>query len=120
MRGYRNYSADPHPGELREQIDIEREVNTINANGYPETVYITIAKKVWTAIDDAGNQAFRAGDSEIAQNVFNFVIRHRRDVAVGMFVLFEGQRRLIVDIGHYGFKKTYLGFKTMLNQGVTK
>lgn len=120
MRGYKNYEGNPHPGALREQIDIVREENTVNANGYPETVNIPVYTKLWASADDAGNQKFRAGDSEIAQNVINFTIRHRPGIEPGMFVLFEGLRREIVDIGHYGFRSRYLGLKTLQNQGVTQ
>lgn len=118
MRGYRNYASDPHPGELTEQIDILKLLNTINKNGYPEPVYKPIYKKLWSTADDAGNQTFRASDSEIAQGVINFVIRYRAGIAVGMFVVFQGQRREIVDIGNYGIKRRYLGLKTMLNKAV--
>lgn len=119
MRGYRNYSADPHPGELREQIDILREISVINENGYPEIRFEPVYQKVWTTADDAGNQTFRAGDSEIAQGVINFVIRYRAGIEVGMFVVFNGERREITDIGNYGFKRRYLGLKTMINRAVS-
>ena len=120
MPGHKSFNADPHPGDLREQIDIVREANEINENGYPETTFVTIADKVWATVDDAGNQGFRAGDSEISRNMVNFVIRHRSDLEVGMYVVFEGERRMIVDIGHYGFKRRYLRLKTALNRAVAK
>ncbi len=120
MRGYRNYNSDPHPGDLREQIDILRQTNIINANGYPEPSYGVVYKKLWAGADDAGNQSFRASDSEIAQNVINFVVRHRSDIEVGMFVRYEGELRVIVDIGHYGVRRRYLGLKTMKNRAVTE
>lgn len=118
MRGYRNYASDPHPGELTEQIDIVRLVNTINENGYPEPTMEPVYRKLWTAADDAGNQTFRASDSEIAQGVINFVIRYRALITVGMYVLYHGEEREIVDIGNYGFKRRYLGLKTMRNKAV--
>ena len=120
MPGYTNSSPPPHPGELREQIDIVQEINTINVNGYPETTLTTVAEKVWAAVDDTGNQRFRAGDSEVAQNTVNFAIRHRSDIAIGMYVLFNAEQWLIVDIGNYSFSRRYLNLKTILNRAVTK
>ena len=120
MPGYRNDRVNPHPGELREQIDIVLETNAINENGYPETTLTTIAKKLWAAVDDTGNQRFRAGDSEVAQSTVNFSIRHRSDIVIGMYVLFDGEQRQIVDIGHYGYDRRYLNLKTVLNRAVSK
>ena len=53
MRGYKNFESDPHPGDLRNLVEIGYTENIINENGYPESTD-TVVCKVWAAATDAG------------------------------------------------------------------
>lgn len=121
MRGYRTFNPSPHPGDLRERIRIGRTVSTVGPNGYPIS-RDEIIRTCWAGVDDAGTQAFRAADMEMTEDVLNFVIRHRdgKGVSVGMWVEFDGERRDIKNIGHYGYRRAYLGLKTYNQKAVSR
>ena len=34
MRGYKNFESDPHPGDLRQLVEIGYTENVVNDNGY--------------------------------------------------------------------------------------
>lgn len=117
MRGYKNFEASPHPGNLRHLIEIGYTENIINENGYPEPTDIIICK-VWASATDAGNQTFYSADTENAEGVINFTIRYRSDIQPGMWVRFLGEKRVITTLGEYEFKRRYLGLKTSVVKGV--
>ena len=79
MRGYKNFEGDPHPGDLRHLIEIGYTENQINDNGFPEPID-KIVCRVWAAVTDAGNQAYRSADVKNTEAVVNFTIRYRKDI----------------------------------------
>lgn len=115
MRGYKNFEGNPHPGDLREKIDIGRTVNVIGENGYPSGTD-TVICTVWAGLTDAGNEAFRSADATDVRSVVNFVIRYREDIENGMWVKYKGEKYYIQAIGQYGFLKTYLGLRGVLDK----
>ena len=117
MRGYKNFESDPHPGDLRHLVEIGYTENSINANGYPEPKDVVVCK-VWAACIDAGNQHYRAADVMNTEQVINFTIRYRPDVKPGMWVLWNGQKQIITEIGEYDFKRRYLRLTTTAVKGV--
>jgi SPP1 family predicted phage head-tail adaptor len=118
VRGYKNFEFDPHPGALRHLVEIGQTDNVINENGYPEPVD-TVLCKVWASATDAGNQHFRAADSDNAEAVINFTIRHRPDILPGMWVRFMDQKWRIITLGEYEFKRRYLGIKASIVKGIS-
>lgn len=118
MRGYKNFESNPHPGDLRHLVEIGYTENTINENGYPEPSDVVVCR-VWASAIEAGNQTFRAADTENAEGVINFTIRYRDDVQPGMWVRFLGDKRVISTMGEYEFKRRYLGLKTSVVKGVS-
>jgi SPP1 family predicted phage head-tail adaptor len=106
LRGYKNFEATPHPGDLRHLVEIGYTENAINDNGYPEPTDVVVCK-VWAAATDAGNQHFRAADAVNTEAVVNFTIRYRADIAAGMWVRFRGERWIISTLGEYGFRRRY-------------
>ena len=118
MRGYKNFEGSPHPGDLRHRIEIWRTENTINENGYPEAKDVRVCR-VWAAVTDAGNQAYRSADVKNTEAVVNFTIRYRKDIEPGMWVLFHGKKWNISTLGEYGFLGSYLGIKASLAEGVS-
>ena len=117
MRGYKSFESDPRPGDLRHLIEIGYTDNEINENGYPEPVD-TVVCKVWASAIEAGNQTFRAADTENAEGVINFTVRYRSGLQPGMWVKFLGEKRVITTMGEYEFKRRYLGLKTSVVKGV--
>ena len=117
MRGYKNFEFDPHPGDLRHLLEIGLTENAINENGYPES-QDRIVCKVWASATDAGNQHFRASDSDNAEAVINFTIRYRADIKPGMWVRFLNEKWRIVTLGEYQFKRRYLGLKAAIVKGI--
>lgn len=117
MRGYKNFESDPHPGDLRHLIEIGFTENAVNANGYPEPRDVVVCR-AWASAIEAGNQTFRAADTVNAEGVTNFTIRYRSDVQPGMWVRFLGDKRVIITMGEYEFKRRYLGLKTSIVKGV--
>ena len=118
MRGYKNFEGDPHPGDLRHLIEIGYTENQINDNGFPEPID-KIVCRVWAAVTDAGNQAYRSADVKNTEAVVNFTIRYRKDIEPGMWVLFHGKKWNISTLGEYGFLGSYLGIKASLAEGVS-
>ena len=118
MRGYKNFDATPHPGDLRHLVEIGYTVNEINENGYPVATDV-VACEVWAGVIDAGNQHYRSADTMNTEAVINFTIRHRRDVKPGMWVLFQGEKWDISTLGEYGFRRDYLGLKASIAKGVS-
>ena len=118
MRGYKNFDATPHPGDLRNLVEIGYTENIINENGYPEPTD-TVVCSVWAASLDAGNQSFRAADTVNSEAVINFTIRYRDDVKPGMWVRFRGEKWIISTLGEYEYKRRYLGLKTSIVKGVS-
>lgn len=118
MRGYKNFDATPHPGDLRHMVEIGYTVNEINENGYPAAKDVVLCK-VWAQATDAGNQHYRSADTMNTEAVINFTIRYRSDVKPGMWVLFQGEKWDISTLGEYGFKRTYLGLKASIAKGVS-
>lgn len=117
MRGYKNFEFNPHPGNLRHLVEIGQTDNVINENGYPEPID-TVICKVWASATDAGNQHFRASDSDNTEAVINFTIRHRPDIKPGMWVRFLGEKWRIITLGEYEFKRRYLGLKASIIKGI--
>ena len=118
MRGYKNFESTPHPGDLRNLVEIGYTENAINENGYPEPKDVVVCT-VWAAALDAGNQHFRAADSVNTEAVINFTIRFRPDITPGMWVRFRGEKWLISTLGEYEFKRRYLGLKASIVKGVS-
>ena len=117
MRGYKNFESDPHPGDLRNLVEIGYTENVINANGYPEATDVVVCK-VWASATDAGNQHFRAADTINTEAVINFTIRFRDDIKPGMWVRFRDEKWIISTLGEYEFKRRYLGLKASTVKGV--
>lgn len=118
MRGYKSFDATPHPGDLKEMIEIYRTENTINENGYPEALNVLMCT-VWASAIDAGNQAYRSADAQNTETVVNFTIRYRDDIVPGMWVKFKNKRWNITTLGEYAFTRAYLGLKASLADGVS-
>lgn len=118
MRGYKNFDSAPHPGELRNLVEIGYTENAINENSYPEPTD-TVVCSVWAAALDAGNQSYRAADTVNSEAVINFTIRYRDDVKPGMWVRFRGEKWIISTLGEYEYKHRYLGLKASIVKGVS-
>ena len=117
MRGYKNFEATPHPGNLRNLVEIGYTENAINENGYPEPTNRVVCK-VWAAAVDAGNQHYRAADTVNSEAVINFTIRYRGDIKPGMWVKFRDEKWIISTLGEYEFKRRYLGLKASNVKGI--
>ena len=120
MRGYRSFTDSPHPGDLRNRIEIGYTMNVKNINGYPEPVD-TVICTVWAAAGGSGSQDFRAADARNIEQETNFIIRHRDDIKKGMWVRFKGEKDekwFITAIDPYGFRRQYLGLKASDVEGV--
>ncbi len=118
MRGYKTFESDPHPGDLQHRIEIGYTENTINENGYPEATDVVVCR-AWAAVNDAGNQHYRAADVMNTEAVLNFTIRYRDNIVPGMWVKFRDEKWWISTLGQYSFKRTYLGLKASLSKGVS-
>jgi len=118
LRGYKNFESDPHPGDLRNLVEIGYTENIINENGYPEPTDHVVCK-VWAAATDAGNQHFRAADTVNSEAVINFTIRYRENIKPGMWVKFRDEKWIISTLGEYEFKRRYLGLKASIVKGVS-
>ena len=118
MRGYKSFDGTPHPGDLRQRIQIGYTENTINENGYPEPKDVILCR-VWASAIDAGNQHYRSADVMNTEQVVNFTIRYRPDVKPGMWVLFNGEKWEISTLGEYAYTKAYLGLKASVAKGVS-
>ena len=110
MRGYKNFESDPHPGDLRNLVEIGYTENAISENGYPNPTDVVVCR-VWASTIDAGNQHYRAADVINAEAVINFAIRYRTDIKPGMWVRCRGEKWYISTLGEYAFKRKYVGLK---------
>ena len=93
----------PHPGELRQLVEICCTVHEINENGFPvETEQVVC--QVWAKAEDCDSRYFTSGDKENTERGIWFTIRWRNDVRPGMWVLWNGQKQIITEICEYDFK----------------
>ena len=108
----------PHPGELRQLVEIGRTVHEINENGFPVETEQVICQ-VWAKAEDGDSRYFTSGDAENTERGIWFTIRWRSDVQPGMWVLFQGEKWNISTLGEYSFRKKYLGLKASIAKGVS-
>lgn len=109
--GNKNWGKPPTPGDLRWRIEIVSPVATVSESGYPETHDEPVCS-TWAQVVQSGDSTNPEGNATARASALNFAIRWREDIAVGMYVLFEGKRYEIVALGGFDFKKRYLGMKT--------
>ena len=108
---------NPHPGELNTPVDIYSTTNTINENGYPVETD-TLVCHVWADVQDASNRYFRTADADAAETGLTFFIRWRNDIQLGMWVMWNGERQYIEQIGQLDFRHRYLQLTTKSVKGV--
>ena len=107
----------PHPGELRQLVEIGKTVNIVNENGFPvETEQVVC--QVWAKAEDGDSRYFTSGDAENTERGIWFTIRWRNDVRPGMWVLWNGQKQIITEICELDFKRRYLRLTTKAVKGV--
>ena len=109
--------AMPHPGQLRNLVDIGRTVNAPNGNGYAVETEEVICR-VWASAEDGSSRYLVAGDAGTAARGLIFVIRWRGDVVPGMWVRFRDEKHRIEKVEEYDFKRRYLRLITMSAKGV--
>ena len=74
--------------------------------------------RIWSSAVSAGNQHYRAADMMNTERCIWFTICYRSDVRPGMWVLWNGQKQIITEIGEYDFKRRYLRLTTKAVKGV--
>ena len=109
--------AIPHPGELRNLVEIERTVNNPNGNGYADETEEVICR-VWASVEDGSSRYLVAGDAGTAARGLVFVIRWREDIVPGMWVRFRDEKHRIEKVEEYDFKRRYLKLTTASSKGV--
>ena len=55
----------------------------------------------------------------VGRNTDRIRIRYRKDVKPGMWVRFQDEKWIISTLGEYSFKRTYLGLKASIAEGVS-
>lgn len=118
MRGYKSFSSEPRPGRLNHRIKIGYTETVVNENGFPEPTDVILCE-TWAALEDAGNEYYRAADELNTEQVLNFTIRHRNNIKPGMWVLWDNEKWIIRTLGQYSFRKQYLGLKADRQLGVS-
>ena len=84
----------PHPGELRQLVEIGRTVHEINENGFSVETEQVICQ-VWAKAEDCDSRYFTSGGAENTERGIWFTIRWRNDVRPGMWVLWNGQKQTV-------------------------
>lgn len=107
----------PHPGQLRNVVEICRTVNTVNENGYSVETDEVLCR-VWAGIEDGSSRYLNAGDTGTAARGLIFVIRWRGDIRPGMWVRFRDDKRRIEKVEEYDFRRRYLRLTTESSKGV--
>ena len=107
----------PHPGQLRNVVEICRTVNTVNENGYSVETDEVLCR-VWAGIEDGSSRYLNAGDTGTAARGLIFVIRWRGDVVPGMWVHFRDEKHRIEKVEEYDFKRRYFRLITTSAKGV--
>ena len=107
----------PHPGQLRNLVEIGRTANTANDNGYPVEAD-EILCRVWAAVEDGSSRYLVAGDAGTAARGLIFIIRWRGDIQPGMWVRFRNDNHRIQKVEEYDFKRRYLKLTTASSRGV--
>ena len=74
--------------------------------------------QVWAKAEDCDSRYFTSGDVENTERSIWFTIRWRNDVQPGMWVLWNGRKQIITEIGEYDFKRRYLRLSTKAVKGV--
>ena len=107
----------PHPGQLRNLVEIGRTLNALNDNGYPVETDETLCR-VWAAVEDGSSRYLIAGDAGTAARGLIFIIRWRGDIRPGMWVRFREEKNRIEKVEEYDFKRRYLKLSTASAEGV--
>jgi SPP1 family predicted phage head-tail adaptor len=107
----------PHPGQLRNLVEIGRAVNAPSENGYTVETEEVVCR-VWASVEDGSSRYLVAGDAGTAARGLVFVIRWRGDVVPGMWVRFRDEKHRIEKVEEYDFKRRYLKLTTVSAKGV--
>lgn len=107
----------PHPGQLRNLVEIGRTVNVSNGNGYADETEEVVCR-VWASVEDGSSRYLVAGDAGTAARGLVFVIRWRGDVIPGMWVRFRDEKHRIEKLEEYDFKRRFLKLATVSAKGV--
>ena len=108
----------PHPGQLRNRVEIGQTVNGKNENGYPAPVD-TVICNVWAAVEDDSSRFTFTGDAHTTERGLCFISRWRADIRPGMWIMWIGEKQLITNLGEYDYKRRYLKLSTESVKGVT-
>ena len=77
----------PHPGELRQLVEIGRTVHEINENGFSVETEQVICQ-VWAKAEDCDSRYFTSGNAENTERGIWFTIRWRSSPGCGIFIWF--------------------------------
>lgn len=95
------------PGKLDKRIQIQRPVDSFNANGYPERTWETAAE-VWAQFSRESGAERAERDADLAELRGRFLIRYRPGLSRRMTVLYRGDRWEIDDLNDYGDRHEYI------------
>ena len=109
----------PHPGDLRNKIEIGKTENVVNENGFPEETDIVL-HTVWAGIEDTASSSrwLYAADADNAIKGLMFMIRWINGIEPGMWVRWNGEKHTITEIGEYDFKRRYMRLTTKNTKAV--
>jgi SPP1 family predicted phage head-tail adaptor len=99
-------------GDLRQRITIKKILYANNANGFPVEQTPTTICTVWAAARDMTvSKSFDAG-TDTFRSITEFTIRHRTDIAEGMFVFLGSESYKITQVNQGSYGKEYLVLAT--------
>ena len=101
----------PHPGELRNLVEIGKTETVVNENGFP-TQTDTVLHTVWAGIEDTSSRWLYLTDANNAERGLMFTIRRLSAISEGMWVRHNGEKYTITEIGEFDFKGSYMRLTT--------
>ena len=112
MRSNTQVQRYPHAGDLRRRVTIRESADTINSNGYQETVLREVCT-VWAAIVDGAGSQSNTADAETVHYTTTVLIRYRSGIKPGMTVVYHhtGQEWQIVSVDAFQQDRHYLSLK---------
>ncbi len=101
----------PNAGNLNKRISIVKTSIAQDEEGNRVTTDTTVCT-VWAGVQDATMTEYYEAARNQMDHVVNFNIRYRKDIAEGMFVVFDGGKHEIKEINKGLYQRAYLTLKT--------
>ena len=99
-------------GDLRHRITLQKQVITINENGFEVKTWQDY-RTVWAAASNLHGREYYAAAAVQAENTVKFTIRYLEGLGTTMRILFQGRQYNIISIDNIKYQNRYMEIKAL-------